>query len=875
MKTKLTFLIAAFFMFSLISSVFAQNWQSNFAPYYRNVNKVLITDNDRFFAAGGWESNDSISSIFYSDDSCQNWTISLDLVNAFLHDIDFPSQQIGYAVGDAGTFFKTIDNGSTWNQINISGNVGTRTYNAVHFFDDNNGIIVGGNESNDAIQTIIKTTDGGTSWTIISDNLNPWLRDVFFIDNNNGFAVGDQGTILKTTDGGDTWQTLTTPGNINQRRLNRSYFISDQIGIITGGHPSNDSIQTMIKTIDGGNNWTIIKDDINPMLNSVYFFDSMHGYAVGDWGKVLYTDDQGDTWADLNIAVNDDYHLKDVFFKNNSLGTIGGYSGKMLTYIDASGSPANVTIESPVIIVDSVTAFISGEINPNGTSTDLEFEYGTDITFGTTEQISNGLTGSSLQNISFYLNNLNENTLYYGRLKASNTYGTSYSDVVLFYTGVNTIPNFNFEVWDDFSSRSLDVWENAGTLSQITSYDGTYAVQLNSNNGDPGAILYGTAGGNGLSGGIPYTSRPDSLTAWLNYDINANDTALIIVQLKENGTNMVADTIYKLTGSTGGVFQYHSFKINYLNSNTPDTLLLGFVNTNAFSSVDPLSVMSVDNISFINSTETLPNSDMELWTEIIRSKAESWSSKDDFYQDQPFFVDKTTDSHSGNYALKLSNKIGNWTEYGRVKTGDSTEWSIPEFPVNYRHEFFHGYYKFFPENNDSLFIQTTFYKNGSQIGNAMVEISQLTTTYQLFSSPIYYYNGETPDSASIEIFMGKDNFSGVPSNSYAIIDNLSFDGIISTDINYDIKDVVNEKLDFNIYPNPTSGIINIEISEILKNSNGEIMLVDLYGKKHYHNKLDVNYKETFEMDLSMYPNQLYILVFKIDNKIYSKKIIKK
>ena len=32
-----------------------------------------------------------------------------------------------------------------------------------------------------------------------------WLTSVYFIDSDTGFSVGDFGTILKTTDGGSTW----------------------------------------------------------------------------------------------------------------------------------------------------------------------------------------------------------------------------------------------------------------------------------------------------------------------------------------------------------------------------------------------------------------------------------------------------------------------------------------------------------------------------------------------------------------------------------------------------------------------------------------------------------------------------------------------
>ena len=33
-----------------------------------------------------------------------------------------------------------------------------------------------------------------------------WLRSVFFLDQNRGWAAGSKGTLLRTDDGGKTWQ---------------------------------------------------------------------------------------------------------------------------------------------------------------------------------------------------------------------------------------------------------------------------------------------------------------------------------------------------------------------------------------------------------------------------------------------------------------------------------------------------------------------------------------------------------------------------------------------------------------------------------------------------------------------------------------------
>ena len=53
------------------------------------------------------------------------------------------------------------------------------------------------------------TVDGGITWESAATPLpaaeRPTFRDVFFIDDQHGWVVGEEGTILATRDGGSTW----------------------------------------------------------------------------------------------------------------------------------------------------------------------------------------------------------------------------------------------------------------------------------------------------------------------------------------------------------------------------------------------------------------------------------------------------------------------------------------------------------------------------------------------------------------------------------------------------------------------------------------------------------------------------------------------
>ena len=67
--------------------------------------------------------------------------------------------------------------------------------------DANTGTAVG------AFGIIVRTTDGGTTWTAQDSGNFKKKKIVWFTDATTGTAVGDGGTIVRTTDGGTTWTT--------------------------------------------------------------------------------------------------------------------------------------------------------------------------------------------------------------------------------------------------------------------------------------------------------------------------------------------------------------------------------------------------------------------------------------------------------------------------------------------------------------------------------------------------------------------------------------------------------------------------------------------------------------------------------------------
>src|SRR5208283_4476995 len=77
--------------------------------------------------------------------------------------------------------------------------------NGIEIIDASNVYIVGD------FGILLKTTNGGTTWTQIPSDPTTFLYGVVFYSATIGWVAGDGGVIMNTTDGGITWNFQTTP----------------------------------------------------------------------------------------------------------------------------------------------------------------------------------------------------------------------------------------------------------------------------------------------------------------------------------------------------------------------------------------------------------------------------------------------------------------------------------------------------------------------------------------------------------------------------------------------------------------------------------------------------------------------------------------
>ena len=218
------------------------------------------------------------------------------------------------------------------------------------------------------------------------------LTDVFFIDENLGWVVGESGTILRTRDGGNTWNAQTLNNTFRrdtvelqqklhnlesgrrtkssgittgrQRtdspitcRFNSVSFIDANQGWAAGGFQLpyiNRTQAVVMHTRDGGITWQPIENLAIPRLRKIEFTSPRRGIAYGDSGNVFTggifeTNDAGNSWSAISrqtdVAWIDAEQTKDHYVTVDNAGQLGRYSNGQYEAAVLLGDPVASKID--------------------------------------------------------------------------------------------------------------------------------------------------------------------------------------------------------------------------------------------------------------------------------------------------------------------------------------------------------------------------------------------------------------------------------------------------------------------------------------------------------------------------------------------------
>jgi photosystem II stability/assembly factor-like uncharacterized protein len=211
-------------------------------------------------------------------------------------------------------YLKTTDNGFSWTE---NPNYPFLRATDIHTFDSNNAFAVGWAGS------MFRTSDGGNTWdsTLIDPNQDR-LHSIAEPAPNTFVVCGDYGTLLRSTDNAKTWQ----PSNIPSVAFLESVtFSTPRIGITAG------TSGTILRTTDQGLTW---KDVPNPLTGrtNVSFrqlaaFPSGTYYATTDSSGLFKSTDNGENWT----AVTNVPQTMGLSFYNDRIGVVAeqGWCSKL------------------------------------------------------------------------------------------------------------------------------------------------------------------------------------------------------------------------------------------------------------------------------------------------------------------------------------------------------------------------------------------------------------------------------------------------------------------------------------------------------------------------------------------------------------------
>ena len=79
--------------------------------------------------------------------------------------------------------------------------------------------------------------------------------------------------------------------------LGKSYFVNENTGYILGDNG------TLVKTMDGGATWTVKDLGLTGDMNSIFFTDELSGIMVGYLGTILKRKTEEITWQDVSTYI--------------------------------------------------------------------------------------------------------------------------------------------------------------------------------------------------------------------------------------------------------------------------------------------------------------------------------------------------------------------------------------------------------------------------------------------------------------------------------------------------------------------------------------------------------------------------------------------
>ncbi len=277
-------------------------------------------------------------------------------------------------VGTTGyTIAKTTDGGATWNEVDF----GSGTFYDIKFRNSQVGVAAG------ADGVVYRTTDGGATWTpsqteflktanvygiCLNNNYGEFAELGSPEETNDVWICTEGGAIAKSTNDGATWTSVGA--SLTREDLRGIHYVSDNIAYAIGGSgTTTDSLGVILKTTNGGMDWSLLPFNPKFRLYAQAWIDANTGFVANRGPDGIFkTTDGGNTFTQINTGYGSSTAIwYDIKFANANVGYAGNGTGVNLikttdggaTWIDLPDGHGTTAIYA-LWVFDSLTVISTG-----------------------------------------------------------------------------------------------------------------------------------------------------------------------------------------------------------------------------------------------------------------------------------------------------------------------------------------------------------------------------------------------------------------------------------------------------------------------------------------------------------------------------------
>ncbi len=325
---------------------------------------------------------------------------------------------------------------------------------------------------------------------------------------------------------------------------------------------STDSLRIFYST-DCGNTYNPI-----PIYNKGGAELSTGGSSISQFTPTVSSDWRGEV-VNLNYLIGNN-----VKFKFQAVNDYGNNLYIDDIYISANGLMPPTAFTYPATVLNSDTVILYGKVNPNNSTTNVQFEYGSTTSYGTTiNAFPNIISGDTDLNVYAYVVGLPLSSAFNYRVVATNSMGISYGNNITFNTPCAT---FNLPVIENFNNPTRP---NCWTVQNTSGLTDKWTISATTNAGGSAYELKSTY--QLLNGTTRFVSPPFNssgrsilkLTFKQFFDDYLTSTATNFkIQTSSDAINWT-DENYSFTSGIGNFGPIETAVTIYNNLNSPTTYI--------------------------------------------------------------------------------------------------------------------------------------------------------------------------------------------------------------------------------------------------------------------------------------------------------------